>query len=587
MFVHTLFIRIITVATFCKRATVFLFCYILISCSNGDVIDDDGYQWADQIFQNGKIYTVDDQNPWAEAVAIKGEEIIFVGNAQDVEAYYGPETIVHNLDGRVMMPGFIDSHMHAVLGGGYVNALSLDVKASPEEWIEAIGDYAAEHSELPVIFGFGFDSAAFGTSEPTKEMIDAVVSDRPVFIMDEGFHTGWSNSKAMERLAITKETEDPNPGFDYYKRDKNGAPTGWYFEGTSTTAMRDLNVWSVESVAEGTVKVFDIMNSYGITSVYDAGYFEVSHLAQDVLKYIDENDLFSVRFVGSQLISSPDQVEGALDKLETQILMTSDKGYNVRVLKILNDGTVEARSAGMFEDYQGEPGNHGSIMLAEEELTTVVIDAAERGVDVHIHALGERTVHEALNAIEAAQGAYGESDSRYTICHIQLMAREDVERFAKLNVIAQSTPLWTSYDDLGKQYVSEDQFNRYYLFKSLKDAGVRLSFGSDYPSSGAGELGMSPIYNIEIGHTRQYAGQSGAPIQPPIDERLDVPSLIRGYTYDAAYQLHMEQEIGSIKEGKKADFVILNQNPFEADTYKIHKIEVDMTMKGGKVVYER
>ena len=151
---------------------------------------------------------------------------------------------------------------------------------------------------------------------------------------------------------------------------------------------------------------------------------------------------------------------------------------------------------------------------------------------------------------------FPDSTTRYAICHIEVITDQDLPRFAELDVIAQSTPLWASYDTYGEQFVSEDQFNRFWRFGSLHDLGVRLTWGSDFPSSGAGMLGMSPIYQMEIGHTRQFAGQPDAPIQPRESERVDVDTMIRGYTIDAAYQLHMEDEIGSIEVGKKADLVV-------------------------------
>ncbi len=260
--------------------------------------------------------------------------------------------------------------------------------------------------------------------------------------------------------------------------------------------------------------------------------------------------------------------------------------YRYNVLKIMDDGTVEGRTAAMFEDYQGEPGNSGETVFTQEEMTSMVVGAAENDIDVHIHALGERAIHEALNAIEAARKVAPESSTRYAICHIQVITDQDLPRFAELNVIAQSTPLWASYDTYGEQFVSDDQFSRFWRFNSLKNLGVRLSFGSDFPASGAGTLGLSPVVQIEIGHTRQNPGEPDAPVQPRETERLDVESLVRGFTIDAAYQMHMEDEIGSIEVGKKADLVVLDQDIFDVDAYDIHRTKVVLTMMDGKVVYD-
>jgi predicted amidohydrolase YtcJ len=208
-------------------------------------------------------------------------------------------------------------------------------------------------------------------------------------------------------------------------------------------------------------------------------------------------------------------------------------------------------------------------------------------MDVHVHALGERAIHESLNAIEAAQAAHPESETRYTICHIQVITDQDVPRFGELGVIAQSTPLWASYDTYGEQFVSADQFSRFWRFKSLEDTGAKLTFGSDFPASGAGTLGLSPIIQIEMGHTRQEFGQPDAPVQPLESERLSVESLVKGFTIDAAYQLHMEDQIGSIEVGKKADIVVLDQDIFSVAPYSIHETEVVLTVMDGDIVYEQ
>jgi predicted amidohydrolase YtcJ len=164
---------------------------------------------------------------------------------------------------------------------------------------------------------------------------------------------------------------------------------------------------------------------------------------------------------------------------------------------------------------------------------------------------------------------------------------QDLPRFRELDVIAQSTPLWASYDTYGEQFVSADQFNRFWRFGGLKELGVRMTWGSDFPASGAGMLGMSPVVQMEIGHTRQSPGEPDAPVQPRESERLDIASLIRGYTLDAAYQLHMEDEIGSLEAGKKADLVVLDRNLFETDPYEIHQTRVLMTVLDGEVVYQQ
>jgi len=542
---------------------------------------------ADLLIQGGKIYTLDEEQPWVEAVAVRDGEIVFTGSNKEAQKWIGKDTKLQDLQGKMLLPGFIDSHAHPVMGGAYVRSLSLDSFANPEYWLKQVKDYAEKNADAKVLFGYGFLASAFGPEGPTAAMLDKIVADKPVFMMDEGFHGAWANSKALQVLGISKDTPNPVPGFSYYKRDENGEPTGYLLEGTATSGIEKLDIITADSVALGAGDVIEIMNSYGITSVFDAGALDVDALQMKVLEKVTEQGRMTIRMVGSHMVSSIEGMDNAVPRAAEKRATSKHELYHIRMLKIMNDGTIEGKTAGMFEDYQGEPGNKGETVFSPEQITKLIGQASAQDIDIHIHALGERAISEALDAIERIKQEQPNTKSRYTICHIQVMADKDIERFADLGVIAQSTPLWTSYDEFGKQFVSADQFRRYFRFNSLKNAGVKMSFGSDYPASGAGTLGISPLFNMEIGYTRQNPGEPEAQVQPDIKERLDIASLIRGYTLDGAYQLNMENEVGSIEVGKKADFVILDQNLFEVKPYQIHKVKVLQTILGGKTVYPK
>ena len=541
---------------------------------------------VDRVFFNGAVYTLDATAPWAEAVAVDGNEIVFVGDTAGALALAGDDTIQHDLDGKMLLPGLIDTHMHPISGGAYAKALSLETAGTVDGWLAAIDEYVTANPDAPLIFGYGWLSTTFGPEGPQRQMIDAIESDRPVLIMDEGFHGAWANTRAMQELNITQDTADPVPGFSYYKRDGNGDATGYLLEGTAGMAMQALNVITEDVVVEGTALVIDTLNAYGVTAAYDAGVGGQGGNLPNILARLEVGGDLSIRLLGSYRPSGPEDVSEAVERAANWRDTIRGENYHYRFLKIMQDGTIEGRTAAMFEDYQGEPGNSGESIFTEEEMAEMVVGAAGQDIDVHIHALGERAIHEALNAIEVARDTHPDSSTRYAICHIEVITDQDLPRFAELDVIAQSTPLWASYDTYGEQFVSEDQFNRFWRFNSLKELGARLTWGSDFPASGAGMLGMSPIYQMEIGMTRQNAGEPDAPIQPRESERVDLDTMIRGYTLDAAYQLHMEDEIGSIEVGKKADLVVLDRNLFETDTYEIHKVEVLLTMMDGEVVYE-
>ncbi len=554
----------------------------------GGCAGDDGADAADVVFSGGAVYTVDDANPRAEAVAVRGNAIVYVGDEAGLEPYLGRETRRVDLGGGLLLPGFIDTHVHPISGGAYATALSLDTFGSVDEWIDAIAEYAARNPDDEVIFGYGFLATTFGPAGPKREQIDAIVPERPVLIMDEGFHAAWANTAALERLGIDRDTPDPVPGYSYYKRDEDGEATGYLLEGTAAMAVDALDIISAERVIEGTRIIIDTMNAYGVTAAFDAGVLENDQaIAARVLEALAASGALTLRIAGSARVESPDGVDEAVRMTKRWAAALSGPRYRYDTLKIPLDGTIEGRTAAMFEDYQGEPGNAGKTVFSELEMIEMVTEAAGENVDVHVHGLGERAVHETLNAIEVARMTHPDSDSRFTICHVEVVIDEDVPRFAELDVIAQTTPLWFSYDTYGEQFVSEDQFRRYWPFRSIADAGARVTFGSDFPASGAGTLGLSPVVQIEIGHTRQSAGEPDAPIQPKETERLDLETLVRGFTRDAAYQLRMEDEIGSIEVGKRADLVVLDADIFEIDPYAIHETGVVMTMLDGIVVYDR
>ena len=564
--------------------SLILFASLLFSSGCGKP-DDETH--ADVIITDARIYTLNGEQPWAEAAAIKDGRFVYVGERAGIDAWTGAATRVVSAEGRLVLPGFIDTHVHPVSGGGYATALSLDTYGTVDDWLVAIEDYAAANSDRAVLFGYGFLASTFGPEGPLRQQIDNIVPDKPVLIMDEGFHGAWANTAALEALNITQDTPDPVPGFSYYKRDANGDATGYLLEGTAGMAMEALDVITEDVVVEGTGIVVDIMNQYGVTAAFDAGVISEGTGVKTVLDRLEADGKLTLRLVGSYRPAGADEADTAVANAKRWAETIKGKNYHYRMLKIMDDGTVEGRTAAMFEDYQGEPGNAGETVFTEAQMTAMISGAAAENIDVHVHALGERAIHETLNAIEAARASHPNTDSRFTICHIQVITDQDLDRFAELDVIAQSTPLWASYDEYGEQFVSEDQFDRYWRFNSLKERGVRLTFGSDYPASGAGTLGMSPVIQIEIGHTRQYAGEPEAPIQPRESERLDLETLVRGFTIDAAYQLRMEDEIGSIEVGKYADLVMLDQDIFKVEPHTIHETNVLLTLLGGDVVYER
>ena len=540
---------------------------------------------ADAVLINSKVYTVNQDQPWAQAVAMSNGEIVYVGDDSGVKAWIGNDTQVEDLQGKFLLPGFVDAHSHLLLGGAHMDDLILDKNADIATWLEAIKTYVKANPNKPVIVGSGFLSSTFGLDGPHKKLLDAIEPNKPMLIMDEGMHGAWLNSAALAELNITAQTPDISE-FDYYKRDKTGEPTGYILEGTVWHAMAALNTNTVESVAVGTAEVIDIYNSYGVTAVFDAGPWDAKEIQLDVLKRLEEKGELSIRFQGSQYIDDIADKDVMVDKVLRLKRLSAGTRHPVNVLKIMVDGTVEGKTAAMFTAYQGEPENFGETVFTPEQLNALVNEAVKNKLDIHFHALGDRAVSESLDAIEKAKINYPESSSRFTLSHIQVMTDRDIKRFAELDVIAQSSLLWAAGDVTGEQFLAAEQFQRYYRFKSLLDAGVKLSFGCDFPSHGGGLAGIAPLYNMEVGHTRKLVGEPKSMMQPSEKERLDIASLIYSYTMAGAYQMRLENEIGSIETGKRADFTLLDKNIFEVDPYEIHRIKVIKTWLDGKLVFD-
>lgn len=570
-----------------KKLAVLASLSLLTACSNLQRSAPPS-QAADFLFWKGAVYTVDEGRPWAEAVAVKDGYIQFVGSNEQAKAHIGAETQVIDLDEQMLLPGFIDTHAHPVLAAGMSHALTLDINGTPETWLEAVAASAKDNPTRPYVYGFGFLASAFGPSGPTKEMLDSVVSDRPVVLVDEGGHSAWVNSRALEVAGIDKDFPDPIPGLHYFKRDTEGNPTGWCLETmTFRPIVKELGVMSIQSTRDGAEDLFWLMSSFGITTVFDAGMSSFQDVGLQVLGELEREGRLPFRVVGSHSIQSPMQVAGAIERLRDLQKTYGSELIAPRVMKIFSDGTKEAYTAAQFEDYVGQPGNKGALFLEGKLLRDFVSDVDKAGFDIHIHAIGDRAVDTALDAFESVRRSNPSSTARYSMAHVELARDEDLPRFGALGVVAQTTPYWFATDvNYEAESIGIERASKLYRFAKIEREGGRITFGSDFPATGD-IVGLFPVLNIEMGMTRKMVDQPEMPTTPPVDAVLSLETMIKGYTLNAAYQLNLERELGSIEVGKRADIIVLTQNLFELDTYDIHNARVDITMLNGEVVYQR
>jgi predicted amidohydrolase YtcJ len=541
---------------------------------------------ADVVYEGGKVYTMNAAQPWAQSVAVKEGRIVYVGSDAGAAAFIKPDTQRVQLAGKLMLPGFIDTHAHPVMAAGQSEMFELDLTAEIDDWLVAIRREVEAKPERSSYMGMGYLASKFGAKGPTKEMLDDIEAEKPLVVMDEGFHSMWMNTRAMELAEINKDTKDPIPGKHFYMRDAQGNPTGWALEAMAfMPVLMRLGMVSAESIAAGAEDVFSLFSGFGITTVYDAGMSQYESIAWPALAALDQKGALPFRVFGSHMIQDPSQLPKAIETLRGyQTKYQSERVYP-QVMKIHNDGTKEAFTAAQFEDYVGQRGNKGGLLLEGRELQDFVIAVDKAGFDIHIHAIGDRAVAEALDAFEAARSAVPVSKQRYSIAHTELIRDQDLARFGQLDVVAQTTPYWFATD--GKTEIAaigKERADKLYRFRKVIDLGGKVSFGSDFPATGEA-FGVYPLANIEMGMTRKYYGEPEMPVTPPIKSVLSIQEMLRGYTLDAAYQLNMENHLGSLEVGKYADMVVLGGDLFESPVYEIHGIGVEMTISGGVVVY--
>lgn len=332
--------------------------------------------------------------------------------------------------------------------------------------------------------------------------------------------------------------------------------------------------------------VYFVFRVSGITTVFDAGMSSFEPQALEVAAQLADESRLPFRLVASHMIQHPDQVAGAVAHFR-DLEATFNRGQlKMGGIKIHNDGTIEARNAAMLEPYSDEPGNSGAVLLESDALEAFVVELDSAGIDVMIHTIGDKAVREALDAIASARLQNPGATTRHTLTHLEQVSDIDLPRFGQIpDLIAQTTPFWHAFFEESVIALGEVRASRYHRYRRLVEDGVRVTFGSDFPATGDSPFDMAPLRNIEVGHTRQPIGEPGARILGDPSERLSIETLIRGYTLEAAYQLRMEDEIGSLEVGKKADLVILDKDIFSVDAYEIHRIRVEATILAGEVIF--
>ena len=545
-----------------------------------------GQPAADLVLRNAAVYTVDGAGSWAEAVAIRDDRIVFVGAEGQVDPFIGPETKVVDLKGRMVMPSFQDSHIHPVSAGvAYQQCALFDLEVDAGLYVKTIAGYAATHPDLPWIVGSGWSMDAFPNAIPDKRLLDAVVSDRPIYVDSTDGHSAWVNSKALEIAGITKDTPDPVGG--RIDRDPaTGEPIGGLQEPAAMNlVLKHMPETTDEEREEGLRYALHVLNGYGITAFQDASVNLKGHDAYrslDTYRTLERNGELTARVVGS-LWYEKDEGLDQIDRLVAAREEYMGERFRPTAVKIMQDGVMEVQTASLLEPYIGKSGARGMSMVEPETLKKAVTRLDQEGFQVHFHAIGDRAIRECLDAVEAARSANGARDARHHISHIQLFHPDDIPRFHQLDVIANFQPLWAYADayitDLTIPFLGEERSKWMYPIGSLLKSGATVAFGSDWSVSTA-----NPMEEIEVAVTRMGPdGEGGAPFLP--DERIDLKDALIAFTLNAARVNFLEEETGSIEAGKLADLIVLDRNLFSIDSSEISETKVLLTLLGGEPVH--
>jgi len=546
---------------------------------------------ADLLFVNGAVYTVDAARRWAEAVAVRDGRIVALGTTDDLVELRGSSTEVVELGGRMLVPGFQDAHVHPINAGLDQLRCDLSQDHGLEAYLDRIRAYVSSHPTASWILGSGWSVDVFPGGNPRAETLDDLVSDRPVFLPNRDGHGAWVNSRALELAGITRDTPDPYDG--RIERDADGTPTGSLHEGAMDLVVPLVPEPTHEEMIDGLLLAQSYLHSLGITAWQDA-LVDSQQWGWNLPSYIEtaRDGRLTAGVVGAlwwERHRGEEQIEELIDK---RARAQGLDRFRATTVKIMQDGVIENFTAAMIDPYvaaEGVPTDHRGTSLVEPEALKVAVTRLDaEGFQVHFHSIGDRSVREALDAIEAARRVNGPNDHRHHISHIEVIHPDDIPRFRTLRVVANAQPLWAMHegqmDDLTIPFLGEPRWRWVYPFASLVRAGAVLAMGSDWPVSSP-----DPIEQIHVAVNRAAApnyvyGNGNDKVFLP-EQRLDLPTALAAFTMGSAYVNHFEGETGSVEIGKAADLAVIDRDLFAIPAEEIASARVEQTFVGGRRVY--
>lgn len=548
---------------------------------------------ADLVFLNGFVYTVDADRKTAEALAVDGDVILFVGSNEEARKFINKDSKIIDLEGRMLMPGMYDAHAHPIWQyPDWIFGIDMTAAKSQEAYLNLIQEFAEENPEVSVIKGNGWDNPYFPQTGPRKELLDALVPDRPVVLVNVNGHSSWVNSKALELLGIDRNTENPVGGY-IIKDPATGEPTGLLKEEAMYLAEELLPEYSLDNYLEALMSFQADAHSFGLLGVNEA-WLDESYLK--VLETAEAEGLLKMRYAGEWWIEeAPEAISESIQRA-VEVAKTNRGGnFQVTGAKFFADGTVEEWTAWLTDGYSDDNNEFNRPQWDDTDHFSRAASAADaEKLRVHFHAIGDLGVKLAVDAIEQAVAANPSWDRRSAVTHLQVVNPRDIQRMGDLGIIALPQPVWFTkgdyFDEIEVPALGEERASKEYPMKSFFDAGVTVASSSDTIATY-----LDPLWGLQMAITRvepvyeHLDPNNSADVLGP-EERITLEQAIESYTINGAYSIYMENITGSLEVGKKADLVVLSGNLFDFRDHPediFENIKVDLTLFDGEFVYTR